>query len=357
VENLTHSLVGAALSKAGLEKKTVLATPALVVAANLPDIDIFASAIGRNYLDFHRGITHSLPGVAALSAALAAAFWAGSRLAARAPGKRVRFLPMLGVCLAGVLSNPLLDLLNDYGSRPWLPFSDRWYYGDLISIADPWIWIIFGAALFVLPCSNLGGIALAAVCFTMGGVVLLAGGGGLAITWVIVLGAALAMSRLLRLRGHNPARVALAVFLVYLGGLYLARGRVAAVARETAPRLIGEPVEQIDVLPGRPGSASRWTVVAQTRRTYYIAQSGPAGWLENPPSFETYEKNLGRPEYRESLAQSQMAAMARFARFPCVTVERSGDSCTVILSDLRYARRNRDGWGAAKAVVPCGAAP
>ena len=37
MDNLTHSLVGALLSQAGLKKLTGRATAALVIAANLPD--------------------------------------------------------------------------------------------------------------------------------------------------------------------------------------------------------------------------------------------------------------------------------------------------------------------------------
>ncbi len=39
MDNLTHSLVGALLGQAGLKKKTGLAMPALVIGANLPDVD------------------------------------------------------------------------------------------------------------------------------------------------------------------------------------------------------------------------------------------------------------------------------------------------------------------------------
>ena len=39
MDNLTHSLVGAILGQAGLKKKTGLAMPALIIGANLPDVD------------------------------------------------------------------------------------------------------------------------------------------------------------------------------------------------------------------------------------------------------------------------------------------------------------------------------
>ncbi len=39
MDNVTHSLIGAVLGQAGLKRKTGLAMPALIIAANLPDID------------------------------------------------------------------------------------------------------------------------------------------------------------------------------------------------------------------------------------------------------------------------------------------------------------------------------
>ena len=39
MDNLTHSLTGALIGQAGLKKKTGLAMPALIIGANLPDVD------------------------------------------------------------------------------------------------------------------------------------------------------------------------------------------------------------------------------------------------------------------------------------------------------------------------------
>lgn len=85
---------------------------------------------------------------------------------------------------------------------------------------------------------------------------------------------------------------------------------------------------------------------------YYIADVGLGNWAAHPPKFETYRKNLQDEFYREALAQPQIAALARFARFPSVQVRVDGDSCSVVLRDLRYARESASGWGVAKATVP-----
>ena len=60
MDNLTHSLFGAALGQIGLKRRTGLAMPTLIIAANLPDIDAacFAWLDGLEHLAFRRGITH-----------------------------------------------------------------------------------------------------------------------------------------------------------------------------------------------------------------------------------------------------------------------------------------------------------
>lgn len=45
MDNLTHSLVGALAGQIGLKRKTGLALPTLIIAANLPDIDAVATLL------------------------------------------------------------------------------------------------------------------------------------------------------------------------------------------------------------------------------------------------------------------------------------------------------------------------
>ena len=45
MDNLTHSLVGALLGRMGLKRLTSRAMPALILAANLPDIDSWVAPL------------------------------------------------------------------------------------------------------------------------------------------------------------------------------------------------------------------------------------------------------------------------------------------------------------------------
>ncbi len=42
-----------------------------------------------------------------------------------------------------------MDWTNNYGVRPFLPWSSRWFYGDLVFIVDPYILLLIGGAAFL----------------------------------------------------------------------------------------------------------------------------------------------------------------------------------------------------------------
>lgn len=152
MDNLAHTLTGAALGEAGLKRFTGLATPALIVAANIPDLDVFGLLVGEN-LAWRRGWTHGPVALITLPVLLALALllfdrWQerrGTRPAKRAP---VRFRPLLLISVAGARSHLLLDSLNTYGVRLLMPFSERWFYGDALFIVDPWIWLALGVGVW-----------------------------------------------------------------------------------------------------------------------------------------------------------------------------------------------------------------
>ena len=126
----------------GLKRLSPRAMPAMIIAANLPDIDSFiAGAIGCEPIAVHRGFTHGPLGVALMAVLAAAIIWCWERLR---PGKEgpLRLGGLLIACYLAALSHPLLDLMNTYGTRVLDPLSDRWFYADTLFIIDPWIWIM-----------------------------------------------------------------------------------------------------------------------------------------------------------------------------------------------------------------------
>lgn len=144
MDPICHTLIGATMSLAGFRYRSRVATPLLVLAANAPDIDIVAAAVGRN-LEWRRGLTHGIPALVVWPFVLAglAAWWE------RRQGRPAAFGWLVLMSAAGVWSHPALDYLNNYGLRWLMPLVDRWYYGDTLFIVDPWLYLILGAGTVV----------------------------------------------------------------------------------------------------------------------------------------------------------------------------------------------------------------
>jgi inner membrane protein len=136
LDNLTHSLVGLFLARAGFKRVTPRGTAIMVLAANAPDFDAVSWFGGpTSYIHWHRNITHSIvavPFMALLAAAIV-------RFAGR---RQIRWLPAWGIAIIGVLSHLVLDLTNVYGVRLLLPFTGHWWHWDLTPIVDLAIWTV-----------------------------------------------------------------------------------------------------------------------------------------------------------------------------------------------------------------------
>jgi len=141
------------MGRAGLNRKTALATATLTLAAEAPDLDVLSrfggSAFGLNH---HRGFTHSFLGVPLVAAAVVGFVY----LIWRVRGRRTRnpdLPPRWGLlfgfaCLAG-LSHILLDFTNNYGVRPLWPFSERWVSWDIVFILEPVLLVVMTLGLIV----------------------------------------------------------------------------------------------------------------------------------------------------------------------------------------------------------------
>lgn len=142
MDNLTHSLVGALMGRMGLKRLTPLAMPALIVSANLPDIDSFVAPLfGVSPRVAHRGFTHGVGGLATMPFLAAGMILVWQRFRPSKEGP-VKLGGLVIACFLGTLSHSLLDYLTGYGTRLVEPFSSRWFYGDTLFIVDPWIWIM-----------------------------------------------------------------------------------------------------------------------------------------------------------------------------------------------------------------------
>ena len=356
MDNLTHSLVGLAAAKAGLERASPYATVVCVVASNLPDIDIVTLAGGpAAYLAKHRGITHSLVGSLTLGLALPALFAACERLLARLRGRkpRARFKGLLVCSLVLVASHLLLDWTNSYGLRPFLPWDGRWVYGDLLFIVDPWIWLVLGGACFLLTARTgprAGLWAALAVLLSLlfvslprrfgSGLPVAAHAvwfGGLAIFFV------LHWSGLAERRGERVAAAALALVAVYCGALALLHHgalKDSQAAAEGLARRQGERVLRVAATPSLADPLA-WRCFAETDRATLrfdlsLGEQAPA---ENPRGLLRVEKPEGaeRVLVERASADERARVLLGFARFPVARVLPSqGGAALIQFADLRF---------------------
>lgn len=121
-----------------------------MIAANLPDVDVLVFASDLPAVAFRRGWTHGILAQTLLPIALTAAMIGVARVfPSRADDQPVRTRGLLLLSYVGVLSHVALDLLNNYGVRLLMPFSNRWFYGDAVFIVDPWLWLILGVGIWL----------------------------------------------------------------------------------------------------------------------------------------------------------------------------------------------------------------
>jgi inner membrane protein len=153
-------LFGGLLARTGLNRKSALATAALVLSAEAPDLDVIAGLGGRAVgFAQHRGFTHTFLGLPVMAAVVLVVLWIywrgwGQRkqLMGEPPPRWARLYLL---AILGGLSHLLLDFTNNYGVRPFAPFSGRWYAWDIVAIAEPVLWVLLLGGLLLPPLFRL----------------------------------------------------------------------------------------------------------------------------------------------------------------------------------------------------------
>jgi len=148
-------MAGWALGQAGLKSQTRKGLAALILGANMPDIDVFFGNAPWDPLAIHRGFTHGLVGGVLVMPPILAGLlwlldrWQVSRGAAFKSGLAMRFGWLVLLSYLGAVSHPLLDLLTTYSVQLLSPFSDRWFHADGLFIIDLWLWLLLAVAIGV----------------------------------------------------------------------------------------------------------------------------------------------------------------------------------------------------------------
>lgn len=273
MDNLTHTLTGLMLSRAGLGKFAPHGTAILLLAANAPDIDVISALSGSvAYLEHHRGWTHSLAAIPlmALLPVLVVRLFARRRFA----WKRA-FL----VSVVGAASHPMLDWTNVYGVRLLLPFSDAWVRADFFHVVELWIW----AALLV-------GVA------------------------------APALARLVSMEigakpgsGRGTAIAVLGFLLVFGAGKYLLHQRAVAVLDA---RLYENEVPLRVVAIPSPVNPFRWVGLVEGRTFYKVNPDLHLRRPFDPTAGRTFYKPEPGPEVERARETETFRAFLSFSQFP-----------------------------------------
>lgn len=291
MDNVCHTLTGAALGAAGLGRRTRFGAATLMVAANLPDIDVLIFAAQMPAVAFRRGWTHGPIAQALLPVALTAVMVAVARLrpgdAAATP---LRPWSTLLLAYTGVLSHVALDLLNPYGLRLFAPFDWRWLYGDVLFIIDPWLWLVFG-----------GGIWLA------------------------------------RRGGPVPARHALVLAVVYILSMTMNARIARALVLEEWRRTRGGDPTGLMVGPV-PITPFRRQIIVDNGLGY---ETGTFEWLPTRITFDlaVVPKNDADPRVARAREAPHIRGFLVWARFPFWTVAPAPAGTRITVGDMRFADR------------------
>jgi inner membrane protein len=388
MDGLTHSLVGLTSAKAGLERLSPFATTVCVLAANAPDIDAVTVLGGRwTALHYHRGITHSIVGTLALAVLIPSLFCFLERLSARVRKRaaRIHYRGLLIASLLAAATHPLMDWTNNYGLRPFLPWDGRWFYGDLVFIVDPYIWLILGGTAFLLTSDRRPKVIAWLILGTGTTLLILlaapprasagANLGGTRTIWAVgVLLFVLARAVKLNERvGRSVAMGALALVVLYWGALSWAHRAAYQDAIDLASQVAAQRGERFIRVAAMPTLASpfRWLGLAETDRAMYrfavrLDAKNPALEPSNLipkatrsdslPGIERYEKPGERDERLVSSASRDPRAqvLLGFARFPIARVENENciDQTLVQFADLRYTEPGGSTLGSFSLNVP-----
>ena len=281
MDPIAHTFLGAALTGTGLRRVTPLATAALVIGANAPDIDVLASFAGSYAaLALRRGWTHGVLAIVVLPFVVTGALLLWDRLRpARAGCVPARAGPLLALATLAVLTHPILDWLNNYGMRWLMPFDGRWFYGDALFIVDPWVWLALGGVLFLAGSRRRWALALWTVFWALGTWLLFSMPlvpAASRVLWAVAVAALFAV-RLFRpdavrpLASEKLARIALGCVVAYMATAVVAS---AVARREVRARLADLAIGPVtDVMVG-PAAANPFagTVVAATPEGYHLGE-------------------------------------------------------------------------------------
>ena len=305
-------MAGWVLGQAGLKTKTRKGLAALILGANMPDIDVFFGNAPWDPLAIHRGFTHGLVGgVLVMPPILAGLLWLLDRWHLRSgkpfkSGLEMHFGWLVALSYLGALTHPLLDLLTTYSVQLFSPFSNLWYHADGLFIIDLWLWL--------------------------------------------VLAVSIGLSKELEKRGRpwrRMAQVGVGIVIAYIAANLLITQSADAAVRSVSP--------QATAIFASPPPAKSWQrdMVWREDHCYRRAEFRPfRGGLRTPG--ECQPTNMNRPEVRQAIVRDpKLQKFLKWSILPQAEVLRDRCFTKVFIGDARYGSGRRSRL-ARESVLPTG---
>lgn len=313
MDNITHSLTGLLLSRAGLNRLHKQSVWIMFLSANIPDCDAVSAFGGAtNYFHYHRWITHAFAMVPVMAVV-------PLLLVRLAVGKAIDWKHGYLLSLIGVASHLTLDSTNEYGVRFLLPFSNAWMGLSITSVIDVWIWV---ALLLGVIAPWLSGLVSSEIGAKPG-------------------------------RGRGAAIFALSLVLFYDGGRFFLRQRAIAV-QET--RLYeDETPRRVTAVPNRVNPLS-WKGIVETDRAFFIQQVNLASSFD-PTAARVFYKPDQVPAMDVARKQPVFVDLLRFSSFVLWRVlpaDEPPGASQVEAMDLRFANPPPPSFCARAIVDPSG---
>ena len=137
MDPITHGIAGSLLGKGFFsDRHGRVAIFAATLGAVFPDVDIVAEVVSRDpmaIVKYHRGITHSFVALPVFAMLLA---WLTRSIARHRDIETPSWGILTVVYGVGIASHILLDGTTSFGTRMWLPFSQKRVAWDLMFIID-----------------------------------------------------------------------------------------------------------------------------------------------------------------------------------------------------------------------------
>lgn len=297
MDNITHTMAGAVLARAGLDRGGTLplAGGTLMLAANAPDIDVLVLFLGSYAgLALRRGWTHGPIALVLLPLALTALMLAWDRFIRRRRAHTGSPAPLtagatLLIAFIGVFSHPVLDWLNTYGVRLMMPFGREWFYGDAVFIIDPWLWLLLIAAL---------------------------------VRWR---------------RTQRRVQIFGAAAAAYVLAMIVASTIAEPIARRAAEVAGVNGITDVMYQPA-PAQPFRASLVVATDASYTL---GEFHWLVPSRRVTLHPDPIPRGDWttsqvRRAMADSRVRDYLVWSRFPFVRTEETAEGTAVMFGDARY---------------------